>query len=59
VVRLHQARRDLLAADPARGDRVMAVAGRWGFTSMSRFAADYRIAFGESPSLTLRRVAGR
>jgi AraC-like DNA-binding protein len=34
---------------------VEAVATRWGFLHMSRFAAAYRAAFGESPSSTLAR----
>jgi AraC-like DNA-binding protein len=29
---------------------------RWGFNHLSRFAADYRRSFGESPSDTLRRI---
>ncbi len=58
LVRLHQAHRDLQAADPARGDRVVTVATRWGFASMSRFAADYRAVFGHSPSHTLRSSVG-
>jgi transcriptional regulator GlxA family with amidase domain len=32
---------------------VTAVAWRWGFTHMGRFAIAYRRRFGESPSATL------
>jgi AraC-like DNA-binding protein len=52
-VRLEHARRDLLAADPAL-ETVTAVAYRWGFPSTSRFAAEYRAAYGVLPSHTLR-----
>ncbi len=53
-VRLERAHRDLLAADPARGDTVADVARRWGFASLSRFAAVYREEYGRSPRHTLR-----
>jgi transcriptional regulator GlxA family with amidase domain len=53
-VRLHRAHRDLQAADPGR-DTVLAIALRWGFTNRSRFAAEYRAAYGETPAVTLRR----
>jgi transcriptional regulator GlxA family with amidase domain len=33
------------------------VASRCGFRELGRFAADYRAAFGEYPSETLRRSA--
>jgi AraC-like DNA-binding protein len=52
-VRLDRAHRDLLAADPAH-ETVTAVAYRWGFPSTSRFAAQYRAAYGVLPSHTLR-----
>jgi AraC-like DNA-binding protein len=52
-VRLRCAREDLQADDPA-GATVTAVAHRWGFTHLSRFAADYRAAYGELPAQTLR-----
>ncbi|QZY48911.1 AraC family transcriptional regulator [Mycolicibacterium austroafricanum] len=48
-LRLRQARRDLVAADP-RSDGVAQIAMRWGFTHLGRFAGQYRDAFGESPS---------
>jgi AraC-like DNA-binding protein len=52
-VRLEHAHRDLLAADPAI-ETVTAVAYRWGFPSTSRFAEQYRAAYGVTPSHTLR-----
>jgi AraC-like DNA-binding protein len=52
-VRLEYAHRDLLAGGPARGT-VTAVAYRWGFASASKFAAEYRAAYGVPPSRTLR-----
>ena len=52
-VRLEQAHRELLAADPA-ATTVGAVAARWGFANHSRFTAHYRAAFGLPPSATLR-----
>nr|WP_221377637.1 AraC family transcriptional regulator [Actinoplanes polyasparticus] len=52
-VRLSRAHRDLVDADPTRGDTVAAIARRWGYLSLSRFAADYRAAYGRSPRQTL------
>jgi AraC-like DNA-binding protein len=52
-VRLDHAHRYLIAADPER-ESVTAVAYRWGFTNLSRFAAAYREAYGTLPSHTLR-----
>ena len=52
-VRLENAHRELLSADPAR-ESVTAVAHRWGFPSASRFAARYRAAYGVHPNRTLR-----
>lgn len=54
-VRLDHAHRELQAADPARGDTVIAVATRWGFTHAGRFSVVYHEAYGCSPSQTLRR----
>jgi len=54
-VRLERAHQDLLAADPAAGHTVAAIARRWGFTRADRFAAAYRTAYGRPPSHTLRR----
>lgn len=52
-VRLDAARTDLRAAD-ASDETVAAVAARWGFSNLGRFAAMYRAEFGEAPSATLR-----
>lgn len=52
--RLEAARLDLLQAEPGAAP-VTAVALRYGFFHLGRFAVDYRRAFGESPSDTLNR----
>jgi AraC-like DNA-binding protein len=52
-VRLDNVRTELTNSDPG-GTTVTAVAGRWGFVHLSRFADQYRQQFGESPSETLR-----
>lgn len=52
-VRLERAHRDLQAADPRR-DTVLAIALRWGFSNRSRFSAEYRAVYGETPATTLR-----
>ncbi len=54
-VRLERAHQDLLAADPAAGHTVAAIARRWGFSRQDRFAAAYRAVYGRPPSYTLRR----
>ena len=51
--RLDRAHLDLVAADPD-ASRVADIANRWGFAHLGRFARDYRIAYGVSPSDTLR-----
>lgn len=51
--RLIAARAALREAGPQ--DTVAAVATRWGFGHLGRFAIDYRRRFGEAPSETLRR----
>ena len=51
-VRLNGALRELIA--PTQGCRVGEVARRWGFQHLPRFAEQYRQAFGELPSVTLR-----
>lgn len=52
--RLEAARDALLKAAP--GSRVTSVAAECGFFNFGRFAAEYRSAFGESPSQTLART---
>jgi len=52
-IRLDGAHADLVAAGPEA--TVAAVARRWGFAHLQRFAEAYRRAFGENPSQTLRR----
>ncbi len=53
-VRLRRAR-DLLRASSPAGTTVATVASHLGFSHLGRFAAGYRLAFGELPSETLRR----
>ncbi|RZU50716.1 AraC family transcriptional regulator [Krasilnikovia cinnamomea] len=53
-VRLACAHDELRAADPTRTG-VAAVAHRWGFAHLGRFAAYYRAAYGCPPSDTLHR----
>lgn len=53
-IRLNGVMRDLLLAPP--DSQVTTVASRWGFQHLSRFAFQYRRAFGELPSETLRRA---
>jgi AraC-like DNA-binding protein len=52
-VRLDLARRELLAASPG-AVTITDVAYKWGFASPSRFALQYRNAYGVLPSQTLR-----
>jgi AraC-like DNA-binding protein len=54
-VRLEHAHRDLRDGDPTRGDRVEAIAARWGFAHPGRFSVVYREHYGRSPSATLRQ----
>ena len=50
MVRLHGVRRELQLGG---GVALIAdVANRWGFWHMGQFAADYRVKFGELPSVT-------
>ncbi|MDP7733180.1 AraC family transcriptional regulator [Mycobacterium paragordonae] len=53
-VRLHHAHLELLRAS-SETSTVSAVAARWGFAHLGRFAAFYRQEYGESPQATLRR----
>jgi len=55
-VRLRHARRMLL--NPDKGTTVAAVAFICGFGNLGNFAKDYREAFGELPSFTLRMASG-
>jgi AraC-like DNA-binding protein len=55
-VRLVRAHDALRRADPTR-ITVAAVAHRWGFAHLGRFASAYRVRFGQSPSETLRRLS--
>ncbi|WP_436526767.1 AraC family transcriptional regulator [Actinoplanes sp. HUAS TT8] len=52
--RLSRAHETLREADPGLVT-VAAVANRWGFAHLGRFASAYRARFGVSPSETLRR----
>lgn len=54
VHRLHQARRELAAAQPGM-TRVADVAVAHGFHHLSRFSQEYKRLFGEKPSQTLAR----
>jgi AraC-like DNA-binding protein len=51
-LRLERVHTDLMDSDPGT-TTVTAVAGRWGFAHLGRFADQYRRQFGESPSETL------
>jgi AraC-like DNA-binding protein len=53
MIRLRRAHRDLRSADPAHVT-VAAVAHRWGFTHLGRFAAAHKTMFGETPLQVLR-----
>jgi AraC-like DNA-binding protein len=52
--RLRRAREDLLAHQNTGRTTVSAIANRWGFNHLGRFAIEYRSRYGESPSDTLR-----
>jgi AraC family ethanolamine operon transcriptional activator len=53
TARLLEARRLLGEAHPA-GETVAGIAARCGLTHAGRFSSDYRLLFGEAPSVTLR-----
>jgi len=55
-MRLATARAELQQAE--RAVSISEVASRCGLTHLARFASDYRKAFGELPSATLRRTVG-
>ena len=52
--RLEAVQRLLLGADP-KSETITQLATNYGFNSMGQFAVDFRKAFGESPSETLKR----
>lgn len=54
TARLDAAHHGLLEADPSREDIVGAIAYRCGFTNPARFATEYRIQYGCTPTETLR-----
>lgn len=56
-LRLSKAHAELANADSSI-TTVTAVAGRWGFVHLGRFADQYRQMFGQSPSETLRAAQG-
>ena len=54
-LRLHRVRAALTYVSQTRSPvAVTAVASRWGFVHLGRFAQQYRQLFGEAPSETLR-----
>jgi len=55
--RLNAVRRALIAAR-GTATTVTAVAMKWGFFHLARFASDYRAQFGELPSVTLGHARG-
>ncbi|OBI87136.1 hypothetical protein A9X00_24980 [Mycobacterium sp. 1245805.9] len=54
AIRLARAHADLRRSSHEDGTTVAAVAYRWGFGNLGRFAADYRREFGRSPREVLR-----
>jgi AraC-like DNA-binding protein len=56
--RLGRVRIALTRADPATAS-IAEIARRHGFSELGRFAAAYRVAFGETPSITLRTARAR
>jgi AraC-like DNA-binding protein len=52
-IRLDAVHQELRAADPFAGVTVAAVAQRWGFSHLGRFAAAYRAQYGAPPRQTL------
>jgi AraC family ethanolamine operon transcriptional activator len=56
--RMQLAHRALRNGDPDAAS-ISAVAWRYGFRGLGRFAANYRALFGELPSATLRRGSGQ
>ena len=56
--RLSRVRRELYLSTHVQG-RVTQLAMKWGFWHLSQFSSDYYELFGELPSTTLGRAAGR
>jgi AraC-like DNA-binding protein len=56
--RMHLAHRALLHADPSKST-VTSMVTNHGFWELGRFSVAYRELFGESPSETLQRTAGK
>jgi AraC-like DNA-binding protein len=54
VVRLERVRAELQFAAPNK--KITDIAYKWGIAHLGRFAAEYRVRFGELPSETLRRA---
>jgi AraC-like DNA-binding protein len=54
AIRLARAHEELRRLSVEDGTTVAAVAYRWGFGNLGRFAADYRREFGRTPSEVLR-----
>lgn len=54
-VRLNAVRREILGRPGDAEEPIAAIAARWGFWHLPRFAAYYRALFGELPSATRRR----
>jgi len=52
--RFARVRRDLLDGPARPGLGVTAIAAKWGFVHLGRFASAYKSLFGESPSETAR-----
>ncbi|WP_433755779.1 helix-turn-helix transcriptional regulator [Nocardia sp. CA-135398] len=55
TLRIRGVHDELVETSPQQ-DTVAAVAHRWGFVHLGRFASLYSAEFGETPSQTLRRV---
>ena len=56
IAALHEVRHTLLAKGPMR-DAVSRAASDFGFWHLSRFAGQYRVLFGETPSATCARTS--
>ena len=52
---MHSVYSELLVSD-AESTTITKVTAHWGYTELGRFAVDYKQFFGESPSLTLKRL---